>query len=165
VQTPATLRELDADHCIATWNRTLIQIWRRGWTASAMAEARRIGRLFIAEQPQPIALLLIVEASAQVPSAPARKELGQFIEETASAMACAVVVSEGGEFRAAVVRAVKDSLQHVMRGPGFYKFAATVDEAVDHMAPHLGPAPGGPEDLRQALTALRAQIAVSSREP
>lgn len=155
---PATILTLDRDHCIAVWNRTLIQIWRRATTAAAAQQMCETARTFAASQPDKISILFVIEAASEVPGDQARKGLTKFLGEVGPRTSCMVAVPEGGSFRAAIVRSIGVAAGAVLlRFP--LKFAATVEEGIDTLAPDLPPAPAGVEGLRSAVAQLRAHLA------
>jgi hypothetical protein len=100
-----SLQAVDADHGVAIWNRTLILIWRGRVSESAMLATNNAARRFVAE-PGPASCLFIVESGSPPPEGTARKALATFSREIAAQMVLAVVVAEGGGFRAALVRGV-----------------------------------------------------------
>lgn len=154
----ATILTADHDHCIAAWNGTLIQIWRRATTAAAAQKMSETARAFAASRRDEITILFIVEADSEVPGDQARKALKQFLSDIGPRTSCMVVVPEGGSFRAATVRSIGVALGVVfLRFP--MKFAATVEEGTAMLAPHLPPGPAGAEGLRAAVTRLRADLA------
>jgi hypothetical protein len=162
VDTPALIHAVDAGHCIATWDRTLIQIWRRDTTEQAGANMCGIARTFAAKHRNGINSLFIVEAASEIPGSGARTNFTRFTRETAVKAACCVVVPEGGGFRPALVRSIVIGLATLLREPFPYKFVGDVDAAIDLLGPHVDPQAGGREGLRRAVTSLRAKIASST---
>jgi hypothetical protein len=159
VDAPAIILTVDPDHCLATWDRTLIQIWRRATTEKAVANACAVARTFAAKDPRGTTLLSIVERTSDIPGAKARAEFARFGKESARRMACCVLVPEGGGLRLAIVRSVAASLA-ALTGQAFpYQFSEDVDAALTLLRPHLAPSAGGPDALRRALITARAQIA------
>ena len=73
-------------------------------------------------------------------------------------MAGAVLVAEGSGFRASLVRGVGLALTTLMPHRIPFKFVATVDEAVDHLAPKLRVTSGGSPVLKAVVERLRADM-------
>jgi hypothetical protein len=158
VQTPALILAVDDDHCIAAWDRTLIQIWRRATTDRAASNMYTIARAFTAKHPRGANGLFIVESASEIPGAGARREFARFTQECVSKMACCAVVPEGGGFRAATVRSVVFGLGALLKPAFPYKFAADIDAATNLLAPNLSDGWGGREELRHAVTDIRARL-------
>lgn len=78
-------------------------------------------------------------------------------------MVLAVVVAEGGGFRAALVRGVGIALSTMMPHRVPFKFVSEVEEALALLGPHLSKAGRGVAGLRDALGKLRD--AVSEQVP
>jgi hypothetical protein len=163
---PAILiQAVDPDRCVGTWNRTLIQIWREVATPEAVVEMTSIADKLVAQQGDPVTCLFVVEASSPPPSDRARKELAKFSRDTVRRMALAVIVAEGGGFRAALVRGVGIALTTLMPHAVPFKFVNTVDDALVLLRPHLSTAAGGTEGLRRAFEEMRGQIPAKARRP
>jgi hypothetical protein len=152
----ATVRAEDADHCIAVWNRTLIQLWRFATSGPAVSGMNRIARALLAEEGGPVTSIGIVEPTSDVPGAEARAELARFSRDFASRMALAVMVAEGGGFRGAIVRSVGVALTRLAPHKVPFKFVDTVEQGAMALAPHLPEATGGPSALMRAIAELRA---------
>jgi hypothetical protein len=112
----------------------------------------------LANEGGPVTCLFIVEASSPPPNDAARKELARFSRDIVPRMSLAVIVAEGGGFRAALVRGVGVALTTLMPHSVPFKFVNTVDEALALLKLHLSPTAGGAEGLRRALTEMRAQM-------
>jgi hypothetical protein len=158
-----TIRALDSSHGVATWESTLIQVWRGRGSPEAIAGVNLIARSFVTEARQPITSLYVVEPSSPPPGDLARQELAAFSREIVPKMALAVIVAEGGGFRAALVRGVGITLTAFMPHRLPFKFVGDVDEALTLLRPHLPLRAGGVEGLRGALAELRN--AIHTREP
>jgi hypothetical protein len=107
------------------------------------------------EEREPISSLAIIEPSATPPSQAARKELSRFYREFAPRMRAAIVVAEGGSFRAAFVRGVGITLSTLAPRSLPFTFATNVKEAATVLAPHLSHLAGGSVGLQAALADLR----------
>jgi hypothetical protein len=152
--TNATVHSIDAYHCIATWDHTLIQIWRGETAPEAVAKMGRIAIKLISGTT-PAVSLSIIEESSGPPGEKARAELAKFSKEIVSKMAAAVIVAEGSGFRTALVRGVGVTLTTLAPHRVPYKFFATSAEGITHLAPHIPAASGGPAELRRVLEHLR----------
>lgn len=158
---PATILTVDADHCLATWDRTLIQIWRHATTEAAAANMCSVARTFGAGHPDGATLLFIVEKTSEIPGAGARAAFARFTRETAGQMVCCAMVPEGGGFRPAIIRSVASSVATLLRQSLPYQFAESVDGGIKLLERHLTASPGGHEGLRRAVRELRARIELS----
>lgn len=158
VDTPALIIADDADHCLATWDRTFIQIWRRATSERAVGNMCAAARSFAAKHPEGFNLLFIVEPASEIPGSAARAEFARCTKETVARATCAAVVPEGGSFRSALVRSIVVGLTTLLRQSFPYKFVDSLDAAIDLLGPHLSPAAGGRDALRRAVTDLRARI-------
>jgi hypothetical protein len=154
----AAIRGHGAAYCFATWDRVLIEIWRLAVSAEIVAERNRIARMFMLEERQPISSLSIIEPLSPPPSDSARAELATFSRDLVPKMGVAVIVAEGGGFRAALVRGVGITLTTLMPHRVPFKFVHDVQEATVILAQHLSPAAGGAAGLERAVHDLRAQI-------
>jgi hypothetical protein len=146
---------LDDHHYVATWDRVLIQVWRGEATPLAIFELGPLAETFLREEREPISSLAIIEASATPPSEVARKELSRFYREFAPRMMAAIVVAEGGGFRAAFVRGVGITLSTLAPRSLPFTFASNVKDAATVLAPHLSKEAGGAAGLLSALADLR----------
>jgi hypothetical protein len=159
VETPAAIQVDDADYCIATWDRTLIIIFRRETPESAATKVCSAGRALLAKHGAGASVLFIVEAASAIPGSGARSEFARFTRETAAKVACCVVVPEGGGFRSALVRSIVVGLAALLRQSFPYRFVDDLDSAIRLLGPHLSPTSGGHEALRAAMIDLRARLA------
>lgn len=152
------VRVLTADHCFASWDRTLIQVWQKSTSHEAMVELHDFGRAFLTEAPGPATLITIIEPDSEVPKEKARRKLAQFNVDVVAKMALAVAVPEGGGFRPAIVRSVATALTVLMPHRVPYKFAESVPAGVRLLAPHLRAEAGGAHGLIEAILDLRAEM-------
>src|SRR5262249_45293256 len=131
MDTAAVVEALDGDHCVATWNETLIQIWRRATRDTAVIGASRITAEFVerAASRGPMTWLSIIERNSDVPTSRGRAELAKMSREILTRMKVAVAVTEGGGFRAATVRGVGTALTTLMPHRMPIKFVDGIDPA------------------------------------
>jgi hypothetical protein len=159
MEMPAAIQVDDADYCIATWDRTLLIVFRRETSESCAAQVSAAGRTLLAKHGVGAGVLFIVEAASAIPGSGARAEFARFTRETAAKVACCVVVPEGGGFRSALVRSIVVGLAALLRQAFPYRFVDDVDSAIRLLGPHLSPTSGGHEALRAAVIDLRARLA------
>lgn len=158
------VRVVDEAHAVGIWGRTLIQIWRGPPTGKASAKVNDIGRVLVASGSVPATCLFIVERGSPPPNEETRKNFATFSRDIGSKMAIAVVVSEGGGFRAALVRAVGVALTTLVPHSSNFKFVNDLAAAFRLLAPHLAPGTGGVEGLAKATEELRSKMgAVDAR--
>jgi hypothetical protein len=153
---------LDSAHCVAVLGRTLIQIWRGVASAEAMTEMNRVARRLVDADPFPATSLFIVEASAPPPEPQPRQQLAKFSSDAVSRMKLAVVVAEGSNFRAAIVRAVGVTLTSLSPHRSRFKFVGDVQTAATMLEPFLSVRTGGARGLLDAAESLRRKIDANS---
>jgi hypothetical protein len=158
VQALVDIRVVDAAHIVATWGRTLIQIWRGIPTAVASAEVNEIANKFVDASSSPANSLFIVESRSPGPDDATRKNFATFSRDIVSRMSIALIVAEGGGFRGAFVRAVGVTLTTMMPHRSLFKFVNDVETAAQLLSPHLLPGSGGPLELVRVVEALRAKM-------
>jgi hypothetical protein len=153
------LRALDKDHCIATWDLVLLQIWRLGTSFAAVKNLSEIARSFIEERKGArISSLAIIESTATPPADAVRGALSKFYRELGPEMRAAIVVAEGGGFRAAFVRGVGITLSRLAPRSLPFQFVGSVSEATQLLGPNLSPLAGGAESLQRVIQGVRAQV-------
>jgi hypothetical protein len=136
----------------------LFTIWRGPPSPLAVAEMNQIARELVVKDSLRASYFSIVEPTSPPPNDKARAELARFSREIVPDMAAAIIVGEGGGFRASLVRAVGVTLTVLMPHRVPFKFLGNVEEAITLIAPHLSPGAGGAEGLRRALADIRAQF-------
>jgi hypothetical protein len=159
-----SIQAVDAAHASAIWARTVIVVWRGTPSLDRVQALNRFGRRFVGEGPGAATCLYIVEPSSPPPGDVARRELAVFSREIASKMALAVIVAEGGGFRASLVRGVGIALTALMPHRVPFKFVHDVEEALALLAPHLLPTSGGAAALEAAAAEVRASIGAHAVE-
>lgn len=112
----------------------------------------------IANGKGPVTCIGIVERSSPPPEPPVRAALATWSRDVVPRMAGAVLVAEGSGFRASLVRGVGLALTTLMPHRIPFKFVATVEEAVDHIAPKVRVTSGGAPVLRGVIERLRADM-------
>jgi len=146
----------DTDHCVVTWERVLIQVWRYTPTRLAVIELEQIAAAFIAAQPScRISSIDLIEATSPSPNRQARADLARFFRELAPHVDESIVVSLGGGLRGAVIRGVGVGLSSMTPGGLSFRFAGTVAQAAQLVAPYLSPEAGGAAALESAIEQAR----------
>ena len=161
VQARADILVSDDDHVVATWGRTFIQIWRGPPTGKTSAKINQLATQFVAGEPFPATSLFIVEAQSPSPDDETRRNFATFSRDIVSWMKLALIVSEGGGFRGALVRAVGVALTTILPHRSNFKFVNEVETAAQLLGPHLMPGSGGPPALLRIVEEVRAHIGES----
>jgi hypothetical protein len=157
--TPPNIRSIDKNHCVATWDRVLIQVWRGEATLEAAQELLKLGRAFLAEHPgSPCNSLSIVESRSPPPADKVRAVLSACYRELAPGMQHQFFVAEGSGFRSALVRGVGLTVSTFAPSLLPFKFSSSVDEASLIIAATLSPKSGGAEGLKAAVASLRVKL-------
>jgi hypothetical protein len=158
VQLQADIRVVDDAHVVATWGRTFIQIWRGPPTGKTSAQVNRIAAEFLTANSFPATSLFIVEQRSPSPDDETRRNFAAFSRDVVAGMKLAVIVSEGGGFRGALVRAVGVALTTILPHRSNFKFVNDVETAAQLLGPHLVPGSGGPPALMRIAEEVRAKI-------
>lgn len=156
------VRVADEAHAVATWGRTFIQIWRGAPTGKSSAHINRLAAEFAAAGSFPATSLFIVEARSPSPDDETRKNFATFSRDIVSHMKLAIIVSEGGGFRGALVRAVGVALTTILPHRSNFKFVNDVDTAAELLGPHLVPGSGGPPGVLRVVEEVRGKIGESA---
>lgn len=77
-------------------------------------------------------------------------------------MAVAIIVAEGGGFRAALIRGVGTALTVLLPHRVPFKFVTSAEQAIDLVLPHLSAGSKGASGLRLAIDEVRAQVSQSA---
>ena len=153
------IRTLDRDHCVATWDRVLIQVWRGAVTHEAVRDLERVAQTFLNEGgAKKISSVSLVERSSPAPTDEVRGELSKFYRELAPNAHEAIVVAEGSGFRGALVRGVGVTLSMLAPRALPFKFVGSIPEATAAIAPHLTASAGGASGLQAALEEVRSEL-------
>jgi hypothetical protein len=152
-----SIEAVDAEHAVGVWGDTLIEVWRGNAYAPAMAAMSAVARILVTRAPGRATCVFIVEASSPPPDDQARRVLAKFSREIVAKMAVAVVVAEGGGFRASLVRGVGIALTALLPHRVPFKFVNAVTEAWPLVSPHL-PRGTGLSDMLEAVQQVRGAI-------
>ena len=158
-------RTHDADHCVVTWDRVLIQVWRFATTREAIADLDAVTRAFLTEQRtgRKICSVAIVEHTSPPPGEYVRGDLSRFYREHTPSMHEAIIVPEGGGFRAAMVRGVGVALSTLAPRSLPFKFVDSIRSAANLIGPHLAPEAGGAMGLASVIEEARTLAGVTER--
>jgi hypothetical protein len=119
---------------------------------------------FVAASSIPATSLFIVEAKSPAPDDETRRNFATFSRDIVAQMRLAVIVSEGGGFRGALVRAVGVALTTILPHRSNFKFVNDVDMAAQLLAPCLAPGTGGAAELVRIVEEVRAKLDLMSTE-
>lgn len=114
----------------------------------------RIANAFIDTSSVPASSLFIVEGTSPPPEQETKKNFATFSRDIVARMSIAVIVSEGGGFRGAIVRAVGLTLTTIMPHRSRFHFVNDVPAAAELLAPHLQ-AGGRAAELVRTVDELR----------
>lgn len=152
-----TICARDADHCVATSNALLIQIWRYTPTRAAVIEMRKIAETLIATTaPRRICSVSLIHPTSPSPSTEARSELARFYSSIAPHADELILVPLGGRLRGAAIRGVGVALSSMVPGGLPLRFAETVWRAAQLVAPHTPAHAGGAAGVQSAIEDARA---------
>jgi hypothetical protein len=159
VSTAPNIRTIDHRHCVASWDRVLILLWRREATVEAVQSLLRVGRVFITENAGHLgSILSVIESQSPPPADSVRRQISVCYRELGPGMRYNIVVAEGGGFRAAIVRGVGLTVSAFAPSLLPFKFASSVDEAAAIIAPGLSPKAGGAAALKTAVISVRMKL-------
>lgn len=155
----SSVRSLDKNHVVATWDRVFIQIWRGEATPRSVESMADAGRAWARELVgNPGSSLSVVESSSPPPNDRVRPLISSFYRDLAPYVRHQLFVAEGSGFRVALVRGVGLAVSAL--APSFlpFKFVSTVPEAAELLSPVLSPSAGGPSALVAAVAEIRAKL-------
>lgn len=158
VQLRVDILVVDQDHVVATWGRTFIQIWRGPPTGKKAAKVNELASAFVDSGSLPATSLFIVEAKSPSPDDETRQNFATFSRDIVGRMSLAVIVSEGGGFRGALVRAVGVALTTILPHRSNFKFVNDVETAAQLLGHHLPPGSGGPAAILRVVEEVRAKM-------
>jgi len=156
---PLIIVSSDADHCFATWDRVLINVWRGEMTLSAAERLKEAARRFIRDgKDQPLSCLSVIDSHCSAPREKVRVELARVYSELDAASVQHVWVAEGSPSRAALVLGVGLTLSTAPAPPLQLKFAVSVQEAAQMIAPRLSETSGRDAVLRSIVGQVRFHL-------
>ena len=157
--TEIRVHTIDAAHCVAQWDRVLIQLWRGEITRRAAGNLEDIYRAAIARNSTRLSSLAVVEGTSPPPTDVVRTVLADFYAEFGPQLAETLVVAEGSGFRSAIVRGVGLTLSALAPKKIPFRFVGTLHDAARILEAELGPKGGGYDGVLAAVEATRARIA------
>jgi hypothetical protein len=149
----------DHDYCLATWRQTVLSLWSGPPTVEQVRRVSAACKLLLSKGQGPVTYLSVIERSSPAPTEPVRKEFANWSRDVVTKLAVAVMVAEGGGFRAALVRGVGIALTALVPHQVPFKFATSVDEGVQLLARSLPPGVTA-IDLNAAIAELRQRWAL-----
>lgn len=152
----------DSDYCLATWRQTALALWVGPPTVDQVKRISAQCKLLLANGKGPVTYLGVIERSSPAPTDPVRKEFAIWSRDVVSKLSMAVMVAEGGGFRAALVRGVGIALTVLLPHQVPFKFVGSVEEGLDLMGRVLPPG-ATPAELGVAIAELRRRWAASVR--
>jgi hypothetical protein len=154
-----TIHDIDQQHGVATFDRLLLQVWRGECTARALTGLGEVGRALLARHAgRTCCSLSVIESRSPPPGERVRPLLSAVYRELAPGMRHQLFVAEGSGFRAALVRGVGLAVSALAPSLLPFKFAGSVEEAAQIIAPDLSPEAGGVAGIIAALAVLRGKL-------
>jgi hypothetical protein len=114
---PIEVAHTDRNHVMGTWRNVFVNVWRYETHGAAVVNLRPVIERLKAAHPAGIAVLTVLEPSAEMPTAEARKELPKLYKDVAKGIACSALVFEGEGFRAAAIRALTTTFNMLASQP------------------------------------------------
>lgn len=153
---PLIIQSSERQHCFATWDRVLISLWRGDMTLEAAAELQRVVERFVkGSDGQPLAALSVIASTAPAPPERVRVQLASAYRALDAAGVQHIWVAEGGSSRSALMLNVGLTLSAAPALPLQLKFAASVHEAAEMIAPSLSQASGRATVLKSIVEQVR----------
>lgn len=150
---------IDQDHCIASWDKVLIQIWRGPIVLEAVRNLLKFGHDFLLHHiDHACSSLSIFESTSPAPTESVRQALSACYREFTPRMRHQIFVAEGSAVRARLIRAVGLALS--MMGPVIlpFEYASSVDEAALTIASAHSPDAPGAKALTATIAGLRIEL-------
>jgi hypothetical protein len=157
VDIKARIISIGEGHAIATWNQTVIHVWRGAPTVENLQKMVDACEKLLATG-QGVTTLSIIERGSPAPGELARHALAAWSRDVVPRMAGAVLVAEGSGFRSALVRGVGVALTALVPHKVPFKFCSDVDEALAELSHAIPSATGGIKALKLALDQVRAAM-------
>jgi hypothetical protein len=158
------IRALDANHCVATWDNVLIQIWRSEVTIQAAAGLTELACDMLASRGStPLGLAFVVEETSPPPTDQARVLMSAFFRNLSPNFTHRFVIAEGGSFRMALVRSVGVDLSNLGPQPIPFTYTNSIQQTAELIAPVLSPESGGAIGFVLTLTKLREEISIGDK--
>jgi hypothetical protein len=142
----------------AIWHNVLIHI-QTGAATPASIPNLAAGAKSILLRHRTFAFILVIEPQAPPPAHSIRKQLTDFLNEYQPKIIRAIVVPEGGGFRAATVRGVGTAVSLLAPKAFNFSFCETIGDAAMKIGPVIEPL-GGAAALSQVIEQIRADRTV-----
>lgn len=153
---PLIIQSSDQQHCFATWDRVLISLWRGEMSLLAANSLSVVVARFIAEGAgQPLAALSVIASTAPAPPERVRVQLASAYRALDAAGIQHIWVAEGGPSRSSLMLSVGLTLSAAPAPPLQLKFAVSVHEAAEVIAPSLSQASGRAPVLKSIVEQVR----------
>lgn len=153
---PLIIQSSDPQHCFATWDRVLISLWRGEMTLAVATRLLPVVERFVRDnEGQPLAALSVIASTAPAPTERVRVQLACAYRALDAAAAQHIWVAEGGSSRSALMLNVGLSLSAAPAPPLQLKFAASVHDAAEVIAPSLSHASGRAPVLKSIVDQVR----------
>jgi hypothetical protein len=147
----------DTDHFVAIWHETVIAVFRGACTLQHVLNISNACKSVLGERRGDVTYLSVIERASPAPTETVRRELATWSRDIVSKMAVAVMVTEGGGFKSALVRGVGVALTTLAPHKVPFKFAGNVEEAAPLIARFLPPKAGGAAELISTVAEVRAR--------
>ena len=141
---------------LAKWHGTVVGVYRGPATTQTATAVSALCVSLLEDAPGPVTCLMVVERSSPAPDDPVRRVLANWSRDVVPRLAAAVVVSEGGGFRSALVRGVGVALTALLPHRLPLKFAGSVEEATRSIERFLPDTSGGAPRLNAEIAQGRA---------
>jgi hypothetical protein len=145
----------DREHCIAVWDRIVFEIWRGPATLVGSTRMMTTCEELLQSGRGSVTFFAILERTSPPPSEHVRAVLAQWSREVVPRMEAAIVVAEGGGFRASIVRGVCTALTLLAPHRARFKFVGTVDEGLKLLASPTPPHARAMSQVRTVIDEVR----------
>ena len=131
-------REMDAEHCAASWGNLYINIWTGRTTLSAAQQIGTTVAELLARHPEGVAIWGVSRPDAQtLPDPEVRELLARMLHEHGQKLLGVASSIEGSGFVAAAKRTAMASISLFARQPAPLKITANPGEAAQWLVPRL----------------------------
>jgi hypothetical protein len=140
---------------VGSWGNCAINTWQAGADWSQLRELETSIRDLYTRYPSGVALIVLIEPGAPLPTAEHRKELESFYLRVTPILRAVAQVVEGTGMWAVAGRSVMAALRLVQRRPYPTRVFSEINEALGWLEPHLeNPGGAGVQDSQQGLCAM-----------
>ncbi len=121
--------DLDEDHCIASWQTTLLQVWSKVTRPEAIEEAMQHASQFAQRDKHMVGLMIITAQSRPIDRL-THEKLDLLTKQLLEQSVALAFVYEGNDLLGAATRSLLVKLQFGLDRPTPYKFCRSVKEAL-----------------------------------